>query len=122
MLSSADGHVCFRYQEAEDQRWKTMTLPALEFIRRFLPQVLPQGFPNVRDDGLWSPVHRSRLHQLQRCLAGCVAAPPLPSPTPAPQAADAWGPPFRPGHRCPSCGQGLLVVIRLLPRSQRGPP
>ena len=122
LLSIADGQVCFRYQDAQDQRWKTMTLPAHEFIRRFLQHVLPQGFHKVRYYGLWSPVHRPLLHQLQLCLAGYAAAPPPPSPEPTPHATDAWCPPFRAGHLCPSCGQGLLVVIRLLPRYQRGPP
>jgi hypothetical protein len=46
-----------------------MTLPALEFIRRFLQDVLPEGFHKVRYYGLWSPVHRPLLHQLQLCLA-----------------------------------------------------
>jgi hypothetical protein len=122
ILSIENGHVCFRYQDAQDHRWKTMSLPAHEFIRRFLQHVLPQGFHKVRYYGLWSPVHRPLLHQLQLCLAGCAADPPPTSPEPAPHATDAWCPPFRPGHLCPSCGQGLLVVIRLLPRYQRGPP
>jgi Putative transposase/Transposase zinc-binding domain len=122
LLSIEDNQVCFRYQDSQDQRWKTMTLPAQEFIRRFLQHVLPQGFHKVRYYGLWSPVHRPLLHQLQLCLAGCAADPPPTSPEPAPPATDAWCPPFRPGHLCPSCGQGLLVVIRLLPRYQRGPP
>jgi hypothetical protein len=122
LLSIEDNQVCFRDQDSHDQRWKTMTLPAQEFIRRFLQHVLPQGFHNVRYYGLWSPVHRPLLHQLQLCLAGCAADPPPTSPEPAPPATDAWCPPFRPGHLCPSCGQGLLVVIRLLPRYQRGPP
>jgi hypothetical protein len=43
ILSIADGNVCFRYQDAQDQRWKSMTLPALEFIRRFLEHVLPEA-------------------------------------------------------------------------------
>ena len=47
LLAIEDGHVCFRYQDTQDQRWKTMTLPALEFIRRFLQHVLPRGFPKV---------------------------------------------------------------------------
>ena len=55
LLSIDNGQVCFRYQDAQDQRWKTMTLPAHEFIRRFLPHVLPQGFHKVRYYGLWSP-------------------------------------------------------------------
>ena len=122
LLSIADGQVCFRYQDSQDQRWKTMTLPAHEFIRRFLQHVLPQGFHKVRYYGLWSPVHRPLLHQLQLCLAGYAADPSPPSPEPAQPATDTWCPPFRAGHLCPSCGQGLLVVIRSIPRLQRGPP
>jgi hypothetical protein len=49
MLSREDGHVGVRSQEAQDQRWKTLTLPAHEGIRRLLQQVLPQGFHKVRD-------------------------------------------------------------------------
>jgi hypothetical protein len=49
MLSIADGQVCFRSQDAHDQRWQTRTLPAQEFIRRFRQPVLPQGFHTVRD-------------------------------------------------------------------------
>jgi Putative transposase len=122
LLCIDHGQVCFRYQDAQDQRWKPMTLPAHEFIRRFLPHGLPQGFHNVRDYGLWSPSHRPRRHQRQRCLAGHAAAPPPTAPEPTPQATEAWGPPLRAGQPCPSCGQGLLVVMRSIPRRQRGPP
>jgi Putative transposase/Transposase zinc-binding domain len=76
LLSSADGQVSFRYQDSQARRWRTMALPADEFIRRFLQHVLPQGFHNVRHYGLWSPVHRPLLHQLQLCLAGHTPAPP----------------------------------------------
>jgi hypothetical protein len=122
LLSIEDGHVRFRYQDAQDQRWKTMTLPAHEFIRRFLQHVLPQGFHKVRYYGLWSPVHRPLLHQLQLWLAGHAPDPPRPAPTRDIPPTDAWGPPLRAGQPCPSCGQGLLVLIGLLPRHQRGPP
>jgi hypothetical protein len=120
ILSSEDGHVCFRYQDAQDQRWKTMKLPAHEFIRRFLQHVLPQGFHKVRYYGLWSPIHRPLLHQLQLCLAG--QAPPLESPASESHPHASKSPPFQAGQRCPHCAQGLLVVIRLLPRLRRGPP
>lgn len=75
LLSIEQGQVSFRYQDSQDQRWRTMTLPADEFIRPFLQHVLPQGFHKVRYYGLWSPVHRPLLHQLQLCLAGHAAAP-----------------------------------------------
>jgi Putative transposase/Transposase zinc-binding domain len=122
ILSTEDGHVSFRYQDAQEQRWRTMILPAHEFIRRFLQHVLPGGFHKVRYCGLWSPVHRSLLHQLQLWLARHAPVPPPAAPAPELQAPTSWGPPRRAGQPCPSCGQGLLVVIRLLPRPQRGPP
>jgi Putative transposase/Transposase zinc-binding domain len=122
ILSIEDGHVCFRYQDAQDQRWQTMTLPALEFIRRFLQHVLPQGFHKVRYYGLWSPVHRPLLHQLQLCLASHEPSAPLASPDRERQPLACAYAPLQAGQLCPHCGQGSLVVIRLLPRHQRGPP
>jgi Putative transposase len=90
ILSTEGGHVSFRYQDAQEQRWRTMTLPAHECIRRFLPHVLPQGFHNVRDDGLWSPVQRSLLHLLPRWLAQNAPAPSPASPEPQPHSSDSW--------------------------------
>jgi hypothetical protein len=122
LLAIEDGAVRFRYQDAQDQRWKTMTLPAHEFIRRFLQHVLPQGFHKVRYYGLWSPVHRPLLHHLQLWLARHAPDPPPPARTRDIPPTDTWAPPLHAGQPCPSCGQGLLVVIGLLPRHQRGPP
>jgi hypothetical protein len=67
-----------------------MTLPALECIRRFLPHVLPEGFHKVRYDGLWSPVHRPLLHQLQLCLAHLDPNPSPESSAPATCPDDPW--------------------------------
>lgn len=122
ILSTEDGHVSFRYQDAREQRWRTMTLPAHEFIRRFLQHVLPQGFHKVRYYGLWSPVHRPLLRQLQLSLALHAPDPPPSSPVRESRASASGCPPLQAGHPCPSCGQGLLVVIRSLPRLLRGPP
>jgi Putative transposase/Transposase zinc-binding domain len=122
ILSIEDGHVCFRYQDGQDQRWKTMTLPALEFIRRFLPHVLPQGFHKVRYYGLWSPVHRPLLHQLQLWLASQHPPAPLESPDRESQSSDSAYAPLQAGQLCLHCGQGWLVLIRRLPRCERGPP
>ena len=93
LRSIAEGQVGFRDQDSEDPRWQTMPLPAPECIRRFWPHVLPPGCHNVRDDGLWSPVQRPLLHPLQLGLAGSAADPSPPSPTPPPQATNAWSPP-----------------------------
>jgi Putative transposase/Transposase zinc-binding domain len=122
ILSIEDGQICFRYRDSQAQRWQTMTLPADEFIRRFLQHVLPQGFHKVRYYGLWSPVHRPLLHQLQLCLAGHEPSAPRESPDRERQPPTCEYSPLQAGQLCPHCGQGLLVVIRLLPRHQRGPP
>jgi hypothetical protein len=122
LLSIEDGQVCFRYQDSQTSRWHTMTLPAQEFIRRFLQHVLPQGFHKVRYYGLWSPIHRPLLHQLQLWLAGQHPPAPLEPPDRESQSAGSTYVPLQAGQLCPSCGQGLLVVIRQLPRQQRGPP
>jgi hypothetical protein len=122
MLSLEDGCGCFRYQDAQDQRWKTMTLPAQAFIRRFLQHILPQGFHKVRYDGLWSPGHRPLLHQRQLCLASQAPPPPPESPERNSLPHLFVSPPLQAGQRCPPCTQGLLAVIRLLPRLRRGPP
>jgi hypothetical protein len=122
ILAIEDGHVCFRYQDAQDQRWKTMTLPALEFMRRFLQHVLPQGFHKVRYYGLWSPAHRPLLHQLQLWLAGQNPPAPLESPDREGKPLDSAYAPLQAGQLCLHCGQGWLVVIRRLPHCERGPP
>jgi hypothetical protein len=46
-------------------RVATMTLPAEEFIRRFLIHVLPSGFHRIRYYGFLGNCHRAR--KLERC-------------------------------------------------------
>jgi hypothetical protein len=69
ILSMEDGNVTFRYQQVDDPTWKTMTLEAHEFIRRFLQHVLPAGMHKVRYFGLWHPARRRLLRQVQLALA-----------------------------------------------------
>ena len=61
-----DGSVTFKYKEGKTGDWKQMTLPAMEFIRRFLQHVLPRGLHKVRYAGLWHPSRREKLHLLQQ--------------------------------------------------------
>ena len=54
-----DGQVSFRWKDYKhEQRPKTMTLTADEFIRRFLLHALPPGFRRIRYYGLFSHAHR----------------------------------------------------------------
>ncbi|WP_437915619.1 IS91 family transposase [Sorangium sp. So ce302] len=98
-----DRTVRFRYRDSRDHRRKTMTLPAHEFLRRFLQHVPPKGLHRVRAFGLLHPAHRDTLQLLQLLLTPRQRSD---SPTP--------GPRTRPRLSCPHCGEGSLGLVRRL--------
>lgn len=110
ILSLEDGKVTFRYQESDSLRWKTMTLAAEEFLRRYLQHVLPDGFHKVRYFGLWSPANRKKLKEVQQQLEIKQHKEEPAEPVAAT------------GRICPCCGKGVMVVIEVLPRRARSPP
>jgi hypothetical protein len=63
ILRMDDTHVTFRWKDRNADTWKTMRLPGVEFLRRFLQHVLPRGFHRLRYYGLW---HRSKRHLSSR--------------------------------------------------------
>lgn len=61
--------VTFKYFDNRDNgKEKLMTLSAMEFIRRFLSHVLPNGFVRVRHFGLHHGSCRAKLQQARRVL------------------------------------------------------
>jgi hypothetical protein len=59
ILKLADERVTFRYRDsADNDSVKQMSLPAFEFIRRFLVHVLPDSFVKIRHYGLLSNRNR----------------------------------------------------------------
>lgn len=68
-IESIDGdNVSFFYKDYADKgKRKKMTLPVLEFIRRFMQHILPKGFSKVRYYGILSI--KNRKDKLLRCLA-----------------------------------------------------
>ncbi|MCA9808519.1 MAG: transposase, partial [Cyanobacteria bacterium HKST-UBA06] len=118
IVNVAEGQVTFRYKDANSGKAKRCTLPAEEFIRRFLQHVLPKGFVKVRYYGLFSPSHRVRLAQA-RALLGPTD--PLSEPKgdrtaiePGPAAAETT-------PTCPRCGQPLRWVESVPPQWARPP-
>jgi hypothetical protein len=94
---------------ADRSQRKTMTLKAVEFIRRFLLHVLPSGFVRVRHYGFLS--NRVCQEKLALCrsllAAGTVAKAPAPEAT----VGDETG---SDATACPVCGRGRLVTIGTL--------
>jgi hypothetical protein len=114
LLSLENGSVTFQWKDYADQnRNKTMTLEAVEFMRRFLLHVLPRGFVRIRHFGFLG--NRVRTEKLTLCRSLLKA--PLPVTNPGtPQASDADSKnPDPQSHRCPICKLGLLVLAELIP-------
>ncbi len=115
ILSVDSGLVVFRCRA--DGQWTTKTLPAGQFIGRFIQHVLPPGFTKVRYYGLLAPACRRLFTHVQDALGpvppaasgGCAGQPadeqPLPDgPADAPPAVNT-------PHRCSCCGVGILVPV-----------
>jgi hypothetical protein len=99
LVAFQDDHVSFRWKDyAHGDKQKLMTLPADEFLRRFLLHVLPKGLVRIRHFGLFANRRRTTMLALCRSLLG----PPLAL---APQL---------PAHQlCPLCSGAMVLVERL---------
>jgi hypothetical protein len=73
ILKLADGKVTFRYRTTDTGKLGTCTLPAEEFIRRFLQHVLPKGFVKVRYYGFLASGCRPQLAALRQLLGPLAA-------------------------------------------------
>ncbi|MBU4260704.1 MAG: IS91 family transposase [Proteobacteria bacterium] len=119
LLKVENGEATFRYRKTtkRKKKWRhcqgTMTLPVMEFMRRFLQHVLPAGFHKVRYYGLLHPVNRPLLRRVQLILGPAAKSKEV-NRTEA-------------GHEkepctanCRFCKKGRMVVIaRLLPVMKR---
>jgi len=72
--------VTFAYKDSRDNKRKIMSLDGIEFIRRFLLHVLPQGLMRIRHYGLLSNRTRQLNHHIiKACLPSSVSPLPLPN-------------------------------------------
>lgn len=123
LVSFENGKVTFRYRDNRTGEVKYCTLPASDFIARFLQHVLPRGFTKVRHYGVYSPTHKAALERARSLIDSPRHEP---EPITAEPADDSlrMAPPSTPAERsCPSCTVGHLRVVEMIPRlSSRGPP
>jgi hypothetical protein len=78
LISFANDQVTFRWRDSAHQNKQClMTLPVVEFLRRFLLHVLPPGFMRIRHFGFLSTRNRSRLLPLCFGLLGAPATTPI---------------------------------------------
>jgi hypothetical protein len=108
-LLAFDGdHVTFSYKDyAHGDQRRTMTLTAMEFLRRFAQHILPRGFVCIRQSGFLANTGRAACVARARTL---LTAPSTPAPTAADPAMPA--PTARPTHAtwtCPHCRAAMIV-------------
>jgi hypothetical protein len=115
------GQVTFRYLDRRKRQGNTKTLPATEFMGRFLQHLLPRGTHKVRYYGIWNPSQRSLLRRIQ-----LVTGPsPIPSAIQNDPAPPMEGIPDRSAEnrrKCPCCSPGTMVLVETLRRQIRAPP
>jgi hypothetical protein len=114
LISADDNGVAFKWKDYRIEgpgRYKTMTLPSHEFIRRFLIHVLPKRFHRIRHYGLFANDNRAaNVARARKLLA-------VPSPSKAPETPEATTadePRVLP-RPCPCCG-GRMIIIETFAR------
>jgi Putative transposase len=111
-LSSLDnGQVTFRWRDSKHgNQIKSMTLDAIEFIRRFLLHVLPSGFMKIRHFGFLA--NRNRCSALALCRKHLNASSADRATILTHEQRSALE------HRCPFCHAGALRIVEWLSPEQ----
>ena len=114
-IKSIDNNkVIFTYKDrADNNTTRTMTLDAMEFIRRFLLHVLPGRFPKIRYYGFLANVCKKKAVLLIRRLIGkAMEVQQFINETLEEKVLRLTG---RDIQLCPHCKQGRMINIGMLP-------
>ncbi|HXJ58175.1 MAG TPA: transposase [Verrucomicrobiae bacterium] len=106
--------VSFRWKNrAAGGRQETLTVPGVEFVRRFLRHVLPRGLRSIRYYGFCHPAAKANRLRVQLHSGRCLQFGAITAVTPPP--------PLAP--QCSCCRQAMQLVSTFLsPYRRRGPP
>ena len=120
LLSVTDQTVTFRWKDrAHQNRSQVLTLPGIEFVRRYLRHVLPRGLRSVRYYGFCHPTAKASRLRVQ-----LHSGKPLDLGLPAPASDSPSN--VLPEHSaplCPQCGQPMQLLLWInLCQMNRGPP
>ena len=124
LINIDDGKVSFHYKDYRDGgAKKSMTLGALEFLRRFCLHILPPGFRRMRHYGILSNFHKTKALRAARTSLGVPADPAISKKPRAERVRELIEDYL--GHAlndCPDCGAVDSLVRILLPPNSRAPP
>src|SRR5207253_1024274 len=107
-LVAFDGdHITFQWKDyAHNDQQRTMTLSAMEFLRRFVQHILPRGFVRIRQSGFLANTYRTARVALARALLG-AARPTVATASTASTASTATETPTVDTWACPRCGAAM---------------
>jgi len=98
--------VFFKYLKPQSNRWRTMAVDVMEFMRRFLQNVLPTGFMKIRYYGFLHPACSVALEKIQALIELAfgfeITTPKIVLKPPDPMT-------------CKSCNATLILRFSLLP-------
>jgi hypothetical protein len=105
--------ITFLYKDRQRKTYKTTTLEAMEFIRRFLQHVLPKGFMKIRHYGFLNPNSALSIEKLRE-LISLIHTVITDISTQILEIKE---------HKitCPCCGNPLRCIAFLRPASRWGP-
>jgi len=113
LRSLKDGRVTFDWKDyADGNQSKTMTLDAVEFIRRFLLHVLPSGFVRIRHFGFLA--NRVRRKNVELCHSLLAAQGVAKNVTTMSHNREISESPEPESNLCPICKLGRLICIEIV--------
>jgi len=117
LVALENGQVTFRYKDYQrGHRLRTLTLDAVEFLRRLMLHVPPRGFHRMRHFGFLA--HRVRQEKLAQCRALLGQAT---RPLARGEIMDREAPKVpsgEPGAQCPVCQHGRMQLVQTLYRQR----
>ena len=111
--SIENNSITFLHKDRQRKTYKTTTLEAMEFIRRFLQHVLPKGFMKIRHYGFLNPNSSFSIEKLRE-LISLIHTVITNISTQIPEIK-------KHKIKCPCCGNPLKFIGFLLPSSRWGP-
>jgi len=117
--SLKDGMVTFTAKDRKKKRTETITISAVEFIRRFLLHSLPRGFVRIRHYGFLANRNRNEYLNTIRDLMGVSAPPEKEVASLEEMMLQLTGTDIT---TCPCCNKGKMHFFTEIPKSRARPP
>lgn len=112
LLKLTHTHVTFRWKDRQHERTEKLTLPGVEFVRRYLRHVLPRGLRAIRYYGFCHPRSQAKRLRVQLLSGMAVQLGATESDTPKP-----------PPPLCPGCQRPMQRLCLIQPNGRsRAPP